>query len=71
MLNLGLFIDKVSFINIVLNFLIYLYKFKGEIAFCSPHTLFDTSPAHVPGQIGDLKLIQPEYISLVPLVLDR
>jgi len=43
----------------------------SKIAFCSPFTLLDSSPAHVKGQVGDMRLIQPEFFIAVPLVLER
>ena len=43
----------------------------SRIAFCSPFTLLDSSPAHVPGQVGDIKLIRPEFLVAVPLVLEK
>ena len=43
----------------------------SQIAFCSPLTLLDSSSAHIPGQVGDIKLIRPEFLVAVPLVLER
>ncbi|KAH9394833.1 Long-chain-fatty-acid--CoA ligase 4 [Tyrophagus putrescentiae] len=38
---------------------------------CSSLTMLDSSPGHVPGQVGDFRLIKPELMPGVPLVLDR
>ena len=48
-----------------------LFTNDARIGLCSPLTMFDSSPAHVPGQVGDIKLIKPELVPGVPLVLDR
>lgn len=42
-----------------------------KIGYSSPHTLTDQGPAHPPGQVGDLKLLQPTVLIAVPLILDR
>ena len=47
------------------------FFYYGKLALCSPMTLLDSSPGHVPGQTGDLKLVRPEYMPAVPLVLER
>lgn len=44
---------------------------EAALAFCSPFTLLDSSPAHVSGQVGDIKLIRPQVLFAVPLVLER
>lgn len=43
----------------------------SRVGFANPFTILDSSPAHVPGQTGDLKLIKPKSIIVVPLVLER
>lgn len=48
-----------------------MFLSDSKIAFCSPFTLLDSSPAHVKGQVGDLRLIAPEFFVAVPLVLER
>lgn len=48
-----------------------LYQFYLQIAFCNAFTLLDSSPAHIKGQVGDLRLIAPEFFVAVPLVLER
>lgn len=42
-----------------------------SLALCSPMTMLDSSPAHEKGQIGDFNLIKPQFLSTVPLVLER
>lgn len=74
-MNFGLFISdsKVSKTNktsvTVLDKKLFIFAY--QIAFCSPFTLLDSSPAHVPDQVGDLKLIAPEFLVAVPLMLER
>ena len=48
-----------------------LFLTEAQIAMCSPFTLLNSSPSHVEGQVGDIKLIQPEMFATVPLVLER
>lgn len=48
-----------------------MFVSDSKIAFCSPFSLLDSSPAHVPGQVGDIKLIEPEFLVGVPIVLER
>ncbi len=33
--------------------------------------MLDSSPGHVPNQVGDIRLIRPQFLPGVPLVLDR
>ena len=54
----------------------YMYNFlclysRARIGMCSSLTMLDSSPGHVPGQVGDFRLIKPELMPGVPLVLDR
>lgn len=44
---------------------------RARIGMCSPQTMLDSSPGHVPNQVGDFRLIKPEMMAGVPLVLDR
>lgn len=39
--------------------------------FATPHTLTDKSPGLAPGQKGDLTLVKPTILIMVPLILDR
>lgn len=39
--------------------------------FATPHTLTDKSPGLMPGQTGDLALLKPTVMIIVPLILDR
>ena len=39
--------------------------------FATPHTLTDKSPGLAPGQLGDLTLLRPTIMIIVPLILDR
>lgn len=39
--------------------------------FGTPHTLTDKSPGLVPGEKGDLTLLKPTVMIIVPLILDR
>lgn len=48
-----------------------LFMSKARIALCSPLTMLESSPGHVPGQMADFALIKPTFIGGVPLVLDR
>ena len=54
-----------------LTFELFLFTGGVRIGYSSPTTLTDTSPAHPPGQLGDLKLLQPTTLITVPLILDR
>lgn len=42
-----------------------------KYGFATPHTLTDKSPGLVPGQMGDLTLLKPTVMIIVPLILDR
>ena len=44
---------------------------KSKIGLCSPNTMLNSSPSHVPGQIGDFQLLNPEFFGGVPLMLER
>lgn len=48
-----------------------MFTGNTQVGFCSPYTLFNSSPAHVEGQTGDIKLIRPKIFAAVPLVLER
>lgn len=52
-------------------FNIYMFINGAKIGFASPFTLTNSSPAHVPGQLGDLRLLKPNTMIVVPLVLER
>ena len=41
------------------------------VAYASPLTLTDTSPGLAPGTRGDIMLVQPSALIVVPLILDR
>lgn len=49
----------------------FLFCGGVSIGYSSPYTLTDTSPGNPPGQLGDLKLLQPTTLVSVPLILDR
>ncbi|KAF7491638.1 Long-chain-fatty-acid--CoA ligase 4 [Sarcoptes scabiei] len=66
---LGSFLPLSHIFGFVFN--IYMFINGAKIAFATPFTLLDSSPAHVPGQTGDLKLINPNLFVVVPLVLER
>lgn len=42
-----------------------------KYGFATPHTLTDKSPGLMPGQIGDLAMLKPTVMIIVPLILDR
>jgi len=42
-----------------------------RFGFATPHTLTDKSPGLLAGQVGDLSLLQPTVMIIVPLILDR
>lgn len=42
-----------------------------RFGFATPHTLTDKSPGLVPGETGDLNILQPTVMIIVPLILDR
>ena len=57
----------------IMGLMFELFLFTGgvRIGYSSPHTLTDSSPAHIAGQRGDLNLLQPTVLICVPLILDR
>ncbi|OTF80109.1 long-chain acyl-CoA synthetase-like protein, partial [Euroglyphus maynei] len=50
---------------------IYAYLSDNRIAFSTPSTMFNTSISHVHGQTGDIRLIKPDLLTCVPLVIER
>lgn len=42
-----------------------------KFGFATPHTLTDKSPGLLPGQKGDLSVLKPTVMIIVPLILDR
>ena len=50
---------------------LYAYLGNKRIAFSSPTTMFSSSISHVHGQTGDIRLIRPELLTCVPLVIER
>ena len=44
---------------------------NSRFGLCTPATMFDWSPSHPTGQIGDLQLVKPEFMPAVPLILER
>lgn len=42
-----------------------------RFGFATPHTLTDKSPGLMPGQVGDLGMLRPTIMIIVPLILDR
>ncbi|XP_017495100.1 PREDICTED: long-chain-fatty-acid--CoA ligase 4-like, partial [Rhagoletis zephyria] len=82
LLRMDLENDKICFSSVFAGYLPQAHLFglvmnlglfisDSKIAFCSPFTLLDSSPAHIPGQVGDLRLIAPEFLVAVPLMLER
>lgn len=49
----------------------FMFINGAKIGFATPQTMLDNSPANVPGQVGDFKLIKPTIFVAVPLVLER
>src|SRR5699024_10974325 len=43
----------------------------ATLSLCSPMTMLNSSPSHIPGQAGDFSLSKPVFLPSVPLVLDR
>ena len=52
-------------------FNIYMFINCARIGFATPFTLLNSSPSHVEGQLGDLRLLKPNTMIVVPLVLER
>lgn len=50
---------------------LYTYLSDNRLAFSSPATMFNTSKSHVHGQTGDIRLITPDLLTCVPLVIER
>ena len=72
--NIYMFISEFD-ISKTFDRFVYLFSFLfldgAKIGFASPFTLTNSSPAHVPGQLGDLRLLKPNTMIVVPLVLER
>lgn len=68
-LTMASFLPLSHIYGYVFNILLFINGTK--IGFATPFTLLNSSPAHVPGQTGDLRLIQPDFFVVVPLILER
>ncbi|OTF70099.1 long chain fatty acid CoA ligase-like protein [Euroglyphus maynei] len=76
--NLDVDVDNMTMASFLPLSHIYGYVFNillfingTKIGFATPFTLLNSSPAHVPGQVGDLRLIKPDFFVVVPLILER
>lgn len=70
--NLYMFVSKYLLTKIQQK-LFSRFKFidGGKIGFSTPFTMLNSSPGHVTGQVGDLRLLKPNTLVVVPLVLER
>lgn len=64
-----IFLPMAHLFGYLLTFGVFLSD--GRLAFSSPSTLLNSSPANVTGQQGDLMLIKPDFFPTVPLILER